>query len=151
MSFGWRGQDVHRHVFFKKTYPYLPQRVKKTLLCVFALPKQLRDALPPPRGRKRHCKLLSVSCITYLCLHLIIYKVPRPLGPTGAKLKVFRGPLGGAGGPSLGRGPMVKNHCPKGQPDKAIKAYVILDDNSNRSLARSSFFELFNIDCKPYY
>ena len=37
---------------------------------------------------------------------------------------------------------MVKNHCPKGQPDKAIKAYVILDDQSNRSLARSSFFEL---------
>ena len=39
---------------------------------------------------------------------------------------------------------------PKGQSDKAIKAYVILDDQSNRSLARSSLFELFNIECKPY-
>ena len=39
---------------------------------------------------------------------------------------------------------------PKSQPDKAIKAYVILDDQSNRSLARSSLFELFNIECKPY-
>ncbi len=32
------------------------------------------------------------------------------------------------------------------QPDKAIKPYVILDDQSNRSLARSSFFKLFNIN-----
>ncbi|KAI7808136.1 hypothetical protein IRJ41_016509 [Triplophysa rosa] len=39
---------------------------------------------------------------------------------------------------------------PKGQPDKAIKAYVILDDRSNRSLTRSSLFELFNIERKPY-
>lgn len=38
----------------------------------------------------------------------------------------------------------------KGQPDKAIKAYVILDDQSNRSLARSSFFKLFNVECEPY-
>lgn len=39
---------------------------------------------------------------------------------------------------------------PKGEPDKAIKAYVILDDQSNRSLAKSSLFELFDIKCKPY-
>ncbi|KAI7804924.1 hypothetical protein IRJ41_023810 [Triplophysa rosa] len=39
---------------------------------------------------------------------------------------------------------------PKGQPDKAIKAYVILDDQSNRSLTKSSLFELFNIERKPY-
>lgn len=31
------------------------------------------------------------------------------LRPTCAKLNVFCGPLGGAGGPSLGSGPMVKN------------------------------------------
>lgn len=39
---------------------------------------------------------------------------------------------------------------PKGQSNKAIRAYVILDDQSNRSLARSSLFELFNIKGKPY-
>lgn len=39
---------------------------------------------------------------------------------------------------------------PKDQPDKAINAYVILDDQSNRSLAKSSFFKLFNINGKPY-
>lgn len=38
----------------------------------------------------------------------------------------------------------------KGQPDKYIKAYVILDDQSNRSLARSGLFELFNVECEPY-
>ncbi|XP_042281759.1 uncharacterized protein LOC121906755 [Thunnus maccoyii] len=38
----------------------------------------------------------------------------------------------------------------KGQPDKHVKAYVILDDQSNRSLARSSLFELFNVECEPY-
>lgn len=38
----------------------------------------------------------------------------------------------------------------KDHPDKAIKAYVILDDQSNRSLARSSFFEQFNIKCDSY-
>lgn len=32
-----------------------------------------------------------------------------------------------------------------GAQDKAVKAYVILDDQSNRSLARSDFFELFSI------
>lgn len=42
---------------------------------------------------------------------------------------------------------------PKGSPEKAVNAYVILDDQSNRSLARSDFFELFNIKAEPssYY
>ncbi|XP_028991510.1 uncharacterized protein LOC114846700 isoform X1 [Betta splendens] len=40
---------------------------------------------------------------------------------------------------------------PKGAQDKAIKAYVILDDQSNRSLARSEFFELFNIESSPCF
>ncbi len=58
---------------------------------------------------------ITYSSIAYLwCLQLITYyAVPRPSRPTGAKLKVFCGPIGGAWGPSLGRGPMVKNHCPK--------------------------------------
>lgn len=34
---------------------------------------------------------------------------------------------------------------PENQPEKAVKAYVILDDQSNRSLARSEFFDLFSI------
>ena len=38
----------------------------------------------------------------------------------------------------------------KSCPDKAIKAYIVLDDQSNRSLARSSFFDLFNIQCESY-
>ncbi|XP_067282594.1 uncharacterized protein [Pseudorasbora parva] len=38
----------------------------------------------------------------------------------------------------------------KGCPDKAIKAYIVLDDQSNRSLATFSFFDLFNIQSKPY-
>lgn len=38
----------------------------------------------------------------------------------------------------------------KGCPDKAIKAYIVLDDQSNWSLATSSFFDLFNIQSKPY-
>ncbi|KAI7789362.1 hypothetical protein IRJ41_022847, partial [Triplophysa rosa] len=32
---------------------------------------------------------------------------------------------------------------PKGQPEKALKVYVILDEQSNRSLARSEFFDAF--------
>ncbi|KAI4876335.1 hypothetical protein NFI96_002704 [Prochilodus magdalenae] len=34
---------------------------------------------------------------------------------------------------------------PKGQPEKSVKLYAILDDQSNRSLARSEFFNLFGI------
>ncbi|XP_028822925.1 uncharacterized protein LOC114778148, partial [Denticeps clupeoides] len=39
---------------------------------------------------------------------------------------------------------------PDGQPNKAIKAYAILDDQSNRSLVKSAFFELFKIKSEPY-
>ncbi|XP_039534522.1 uncharacterized protein LOC120483523 [Pimephales promelas] len=39
---------------------------------------------------------------------------------------------------------------PKGSKDMAIKAYVILDDQSNRSLARPEFFELFDVESKPF-
>lgn len=39
---------------------------------------------------------------------------------------------------------------PKNEPDKAIKAYVMLDDQSNRSLAKSSLFDLFNIKCQTH-
>ncbi|XP_059849482.1 uncharacterized protein LOC132407222 [Hypanus sabinus] len=42
---------------------------------------------------------------------------------------------------------------PKGAKDKAIKAYVILDDQSNRSLVSPEFFKLFNVESErfPYY
>lgn len=33
----------------------------------------------------------------------------------------------------------------KDHPGKAIKAYIVLDDQSNRSLAKPSFFDTFNI------
>ena len=41
---------------------------------------------------------------------------------------------------------------PKHQPEKKKRAYAILDDQSNRSLARSSFFEMFDIadNTSPY-
>lgn len=38
---------------------------------------------------------------------------------------------------------------PKDSKHKAIKAYVILDDQSNRSLAIPEFFELFGVKSKP--
>lgn len=34
---------------------------------------------------------------------------------------------------------------PEGHPEKAVKTYVILDDQSNRSLARSEFFDMFDL------
>ncbi|XP_059802219.1 uncharacterized protein LOC132378919 [Hypanus sabinus] len=42
---------------------------------------------------------------------------------------------------------------PKGAKDKAIKAYVILDDQSNRSLVSPEFSNLFHIESNqfPYY
>lgn len=41
---------------------------------------------------------------------------------------------------------------PEDQPEKAVKTYVILDDQSNRSLARSEFFNLFGItECNVAY
>ncbi|XP_067306911.1 uncharacterized protein [Pseudorasbora parva] len=39
---------------------------------------------------------------------------------------------------------------PQGQHEKAINMYVILDDQSNRSLVRSDFFKLFNIKGQPF-
>lgn len=38
---------------------------------------------------------------------------------------------------------------PEHSKHKAIKAYVILDDQSNRFLARPEFFELFGVEDKP--
>ncbi len=41
---------------------------------------------------------------------------------------------------------------PEGHPEKAVKMYAILDDQSNRSLARSEFFDLFDItECNVAY
>lgn len=39
---------------------------------------------------------------------------------------------------------LVKVH-PKGYPGKTTRVYAILDDQSNRSLAKSEFFDIFNI------
>lgn len=39
---------------------------------------------------------------------------------------------------------------PQGQREKAVNMYVILDDQSNRSLVRSDFFELFNIQGQSF-
>ncbi len=39
---------------------------------------------------------------------------------------------------------LIKVH-PKGEPDKSLNVYAILDDQSNRSLARPEFFDLFNL------
>ncbi|KAI4896126.1 hypothetical protein NFI96_006642 [Prochilodus magdalenae] len=39
---------------------------------------------------------------------------------------------------------------PVGQREKAVKMYAVIDDQSNRSLARSEFFELFNVEDQPY-
>ncbi len=42
---------------------------------------------------------------------------------------------------------------PSGQREKAIRVYAIIDDQSNRSLVRSKFFDVFNVDCdsSSYY
>ena len=44
------------------------------------------------------------------------------------------------------------NVFPKGRHEESKRMYAILDDQSNRSLARSGFFKLFNItgDAQPY-
>ncbi|XP_051816711.1 uncharacterized protein LOC127537707 [Acanthochromis polyacanthus] len=41
---------------------------------------------------------------------------------------------------------------PRGQSERSVKMYVILDDQSNRSLARSEFFQLFGVEgnLSPY-
>lgn len=38
---------------------------------------------------------------------------------------------------------------PASHPDKAQKMYAVLDDQSNRSLAKTDFFELFDVDVTP--
>ena len=40
------------------------------------------------------------------------------------------------------------NVYPKGQRKKAVRMYAILDDQSNRTLARSDFFELLNVNTR---
>ncbi len=44
------------------------------------------------------------------------------------------------------------NVFPEGHPENAVKMYAMLDDQSNRSLARSRFFDIFNINsiASPY-
>ncbi|KAM4032594.1 uncharacterized protein ACNLHF_019812 [Anomaloglossus baeobatrachus] len=39
---------------------------------------------------------------------------------------------------------------PKGHPERAVKVYSILDDQSNRSLARSELFDLFGLKGNAY-
>ncbi|XP_061891197.1 uncharacterized protein LOC133641474 isoform X1 [Entelurus aequoreus] len=41
---------------------------------------------------------------------------------------------------------------PSGRPEKSLKVYAIIDEQSNKSLARSEFFEIFNIQSpsSPY-
>ncbi|RXN37835.1 hypothetical protein ROHU_001681 [Labeo rohita] len=41
---------------------------------------------------------------------------------------------------------------PEGRPEEAIRLYVVLDDQSNRSLARSEFFNLLHVkgECSAY-
>ncbi|KAL3973607.1 sorting nexin-4 [Sarotherodon galilaeus] len=38
---------------------------------------------------------------------------------------------------------------PAGQKERAIKMYAVIDDQSNRSLVKSEFFSLFNINARP--
>ena len=38
----------------------------------------------------------------------------------------------------------------EGHPESAQKAYAIIDDQSNRSLVRSEFFTLFDIESESY-
>ena len=47
---------------------------------------------------------------------------------------------------------MFSPHLPQGNPQKKVKAYVVIDDQSNRSLAKTKLFENLNIDGKttPY-
>lgn len=55
----------------------------------------------------------------------------------------------GQAGRSCSKNCLVKVY-PDGQPNKAIEAYAILDDQSNRSLVKSAFFELFKIESTLY-
>lgn len=62
--------------------------------------------------------------------------------------EVCKGPIGGRSCSKI----CLVRVFPKGHKDKAINVYAILDDQSNKSLARSTFFEIFNIKgpCSPY-
>ena len=60
--------------------------------------------------------------------------------PIGSKCTQVCG--GSFGGKSCAKTILVKVY-PKGQPQKAIKTYALLDDQSNASLARSDFFDVF--------
>lgn len=51
---------------------------------------------------------------------------------------------GSTGGRSCSKICLVRVY-PKGRRDKAVKLYVILDDQSNKSLARSMFFDILNL------
>ncbi|XP_034768789.1 uncharacterized protein LOC117966565 isoform X2 [Acipenser ruthenus] len=44
------------------------------------------------------------------------------------------------------------NVYPEGHPEKKMRTYAVLDDQSNKSLARSAFFKIFNVanDASPY-
>ena len=43
---------------------------------------------------------------------------------------------------------VLVNIFPEGDPTKAIKTYAIVDDQSNRSLAKPAIFDQFNINCE---
>lgn len=43
---------------------------------------------------------------------------------------------------------VLVNVYPKGRQEKAVRMYAILDDQSNRTLARSDFFDLLNVNAK---
>lgn len=54
---------------------------------------------------------------------------------------------GSFSGKSCAKTVLVKVY-PKGQHEKAVRMYAILDDQSNRTLARSNFFQLLNVNAK---
>ncbi|KAK3086079.1 hypothetical protein FSP39_013163 [Pinctada imbricata] len=53
------------------------------------------------------------------------------------------------GGKSCAKTVLVRIY-PQGEREKALDAYAIIDDQSNRSLAKSEFFNLMNIDSDPF-
>ncbi|XP_041422501.1 uncharacterized protein LOC121394762 [Xenopus laevis] len=99
---------------------------------------------------------------------------PEPLSPSSGQQITPAAENGGEDAVLTTTSPMVSSTCtqvcgdrlhskscakiclvnvhPKGHPEKTVRMYAILDDQSNRSLARSEFFELFNINgnTEPY-
>ena len=59
---------------------------------------------------------------------------------------------GGNNGPSSCSKICLITVHPKGEPNRSVRLYAILDDQSNRSLARPEFFNLFNLESSeaPY-